>query len=108
MAKAGDEYTVIWRRVTRSDGSQAWRWVGIERPPVKKLFGKAWVPIAYERRAGELFAMGITGASEALAKESKTAPDCAKPLKARYIEKLLRERGMFVKARRNSPKQRQK
>jgi hypothetical protein len=75
---------------------------------VAKLSGKRWVSNAYGRRPDELLAMGITGASEALAEESKTAPDCAKPLIARYIEKLLRERGTFPKAHRGSPKQRPK
>ena len=75
---------------------------------VAKLSGKRWVSNAYDRRPDELLAMGITGASEALAEESKTAPDCAKPLTARYIEKLLRELGRFPKAHRGSPKQRPK
>jgi hypothetical protein len=44
---------------------------------------------------------GITEASQALHEESKTAPDCAKPLKARYIEKLLRELDVWSRARRN-------
>jgi len=72
------------------------------QPPVPKLSGKQWVSVAYARRPKELFAMGITGASEALAGESKTAPDCAKPLNKRYIEKLLRELGTFPKAHRGS------
>src|SRR5262249_55421464 len=72
------------------------------QPPVSKLSGKQWVPVAYARRPDELHAMGITGASEALAGESKTAPDCAKPLTARYIEKLLRELKVFPKAHRGS------
>src|SRR5262245_9792510 len=50
-----------------------------EAPPnspaeVAKLSGKQWVPNAYARRPDELLAMDITGASEALAEESKTAP----------------------------------
>jgi hypothetical protein len=37
----------------------------------------------------------ITDASHALSEESKTAPDCAKPLeKPRYIERLLGELGL--------------
>ena len=75
---------------------------------VAKLSGKRWVLNAYGRRPNELLAMGITGASEALAEESKTAPDCAKPLTARYIEKLLRGLGRFPKTHRGSPKQRPK
>src|SRR5262249_32007085 len=67
---------------------------------VPKLSGKKWVPVAYARRPNELLAMGITGASEALAEESKNAADCAKRLNARYIEKLLRELGVFQKVRR--------
>jgi hypothetical protein len=41
--------------------------------------------------------MNISDASRALADESKTAPDCAKPLNA--LEKLLRERNVWPKAR---------
>src|SRR5262245_32833180 len=67
-----------------------------------KLSGKQWVRVAYARRPDELLAMGITGASEALAKESESAADCAKPLTARYIEKLLRELKVFPKAHRGS------
>ena len=52
--------------------------------------------------------MIITYASHALAKELETAPDCAKPLKARYIEKLLRDLDVWPKARRNTSKQRPK
>ena len=71
------------------------------RPPkIPKLSGKEWVPEAYARRPGALLAMGITGASEALAEESSNAADCAKRLNARYIEKLLRELGAFPKVRR--------
>jgi hypothetical protein len=75
---------------------------------VPKLSGKRWVSNAYDRKPNELLAMGITGASEALAEESKTAPDCAKPLTARYIEKLLRGLGTFPKAPRGSLNQRPK
>ena len=74
-----------------------------EAPAVRKLYGKEWVPEAYKRRPDKLLAMGITGASNALAEESETAPDCAKPLKARYIEKLLRDLGTFEKADRGLP-----
>jgi hypothetical protein len=76
--------------------------------PVDKLSGKEWVPIAFGRRRDELHVMKITPAARSLATESETASDCAKPLKARYIEKLLRELGSFPKARRNPPKQRPK
>ena len=76
---------------------------GGSEPAVRKLCGKEWVPEAYKRRPDELLALGITGASNALAEESKTAPDCAKLLKARYIEKLLRDLGTFEKADRGLP-----
>ena len=72
--------------------------------PVRKLIGKEWVPVAFERRRGELLAMTITDASGVLAEESKTASDCAKALNARYIEKLLRGLNVFPKACRNSSK----
>jgi hypothetical protein len=75
---------------------------------VTKLSGKQWVAATYERTPKELLAMGITGASEALAKKSETALDCAKPLTARYIEKLLRDLNTFPKAYRGSLKQRPK
>jgi hypothetical protein len=83
---------------------------GPPAPPVRKLSGKEWVPTAFDRRRDELLAMGtITKASDALAEESWTAADCAKqPLQARYIEKLLRELGVFPKANRNPPRQRPK
>jgi hypothetical protein len=80
---------------------------GAAAPP-QKLSGTAWVPIAFDRRRGELLAMTITNASGVLAEESKTASDCAKPLQPRYIEKLLRDRNFWPKARRNSSKQRPK
>jgi hypothetical protein len=75
---------------------------------VPKLSGKEWVPEAYARRPNELLAMGITGASKVLAEESKNAADCAKPLTARYIEKLLRGLGTFPKAPRGLLNQRPK
>jgi hypothetical protein len=73
-----------------------------QQQPVPKLSGKEWVPVAYARRPDELLAMGITGASEALATESSNAVDCAEPLTARYIENLLRELKAFPKAHRGS------
>lgn len=79
-----------------------------EWPPATKSNGTKWVPEAYARQPDELLAMGITGASRILSRQSRTAPDCAKPLGERYIEKLLRELGVFPKARRGSPKQRPK
>jgi hypothetical protein len=78
-------------------------------PLAHKLSGKEWIPTAYARRPNELLAMTITEASHALADESaKIASDCAKPLKARYIEKRLRELGTFPQARRNPLRQRPK
>jgi hypothetical protein len=77
-------------------------------PPARRLSGKKWVPIAYARKPNELLAMTITDASHVLAEQSETASDCAKPLKARYIEKLLRELGSFPLAHRNPLKQRPK
>jgi hypothetical protein len=71
-------------------------------PPVSKLSGKAWVPVAYARRPKELLAMGITKASRVLAAEYET--DCARRLTARYVEKQLRKLGAFQKAYRGSPK----
>jgi hypothetical protein len=50
--------------------------------------------------------MRITDASRALAIESEAA--CAKPLNARYIERLVRERNVWPKAFRGSSKQRPK
>jgi hypothetical protein len=76
--------------------------------PVPRLSGKKWVPIAFDRRRDELLAMNITDASLVLEKESETAPDCAKPVKHRYIEKLLRDLSVWPKACRNSSKQRPK
>jgi hypothetical protein len=80
---------------------------GPSTAPVRKLSGKMWVPVAFERRHNELLQMSITDASCALHEESKTAPDCAKQLEARYIEKELRALGVFPKAFRG-PKQRPK
>jgi hypothetical protein len=74
--------------------------------PVRRLIGKKWVPVAFERRREELLALTITEAGRRLAEESKTAPDCAKPLKPRSAEKLLRNLGLWPQAFRGSPKQR--
>jgi hypothetical protein len=102
--------TPMWRE---NPWPAATPWPATDSPgaaaPPQKLSGTAWVPIAFDRRRGELRAMSITDASDALAHESKTAPDCAKkPLKARYIEKLLRDLDVWPKARRSSSKQRPK
>ena len=98
MAKAGDAFNRRWRLVKLDE--KGWHYLPrqdwpVPPSPVKKLSGNAWVPVAYKRGAKQLgpHAMNITEASEALAEASKTASDCAKPLKARYIEKLLRELG---------------
>ena len=75
------------------------------QPPVSKLSGKEWVRVAYERRSKELRAMTITDAAHALAKESKTASDCAKSLGKGHCTNLLRELNVWSKKPRNSPKQ---
>jgi len=75
-------------------------------PPVGKLSGKAWVPLAYARRPNELLAMGISDAARVLANEYETY--CGKPLKPRSVEKILRGLGIWTKAFRGSPKQRRK
>ena len=75
--------------------------------PVRKLSRQKWVDVAYARRHDELLEMGITAASKELVAESQNAPDCAKPFeedKPRYAEKLLRDLGVFPKARRGAPK----
>ena len=73
---------------------------------VRKLSGKAWVPLAFERRPDELLAMTITEAGEALYRESETAPDCAKPpLSAGYCTNELRKLGAWEKKPRKSPRQ---
>jgi len=73
---------------------------------VRKLSGKAWVPVAFERRPDELLAMTITEAGEALSRESETAPDCAKPpLSAGYCTNELRKLGAWEKKPRKSPRQ---
>jgi hypothetical protein len=74
--------------------------------PVRKLSGKEWIPLAFARRRDELLALTITEAGHRLAEESKTAPDCAKPLKPRTAEKLLRNLGLWPQAFRGLPKQR--
>jgi hypothetical protein len=73
----------------------------------RKLTGKEWVKNAYERRADELHPdiMDITEAGRELSKESKTAPDCAKPLGEGHCTNLLRELNVWPKKPRNSPKQ---
>jgi len=73
-----------------------------------KLSGKEWVEAAFKRRPDELLKLGISKAGETLAKESKTAPDCAKPLGKGHCINLLRELKVFPKKPRNSPKQRPK
>ena len=59
--------------------------------PVRKLSGKEWIPIAFKRRRDELLALSITEAGKVLAEESKTAPDCRKPLSAGYCTNELRK-----------------
>jgi hypothetical protein len=65
--------------------------------PAPKLSGKQWVPIARKRWSDELRGMTITEASRVLAEKSETAPDCAKPLKADYIENELRRLHIWPK-----------
>jgi hypothetical protein len=69
-----------------------------------KLIGKAWVPGAYKRRAAELgpHVMDITPAARALSDESKTAPDCVKPLSVGYCRNLLRDLNVWTKKPRRS------
>jgi hypothetical protein len=76
------------------------------KPAVPKLAGKQWVPIAFERRRGELLALTITEAGRELAKESQTAPDCRKPLSAGYCTNELRKLGVWKPQPTHSPKQR--
>jgi hypothetical protein len=66
--------------------------------------GKEWVPEVFERKRNELLAIGITDAGRLLA--SQTPPD-GKPVKPRWAEKILRDRG-YPKAFRGSPRQRPK
>jgi hypothetical protein len=75
-------------------------------PPINKLMGKEWVSVAFERRRNELSRLPITKAGEALADESKTAPDCRKPLSKGYCTNELRKSGIWKPQPRHSPKQR--
>jgi hypothetical protein len=77
-------------------------------PPVGKLSGKEWISVAYARRPSELCAMTITNAGRKLSKESKTAPDCAKPLSVGHCINLLRGLNVWSKKPRKSPRQRPK
>jgi hypothetical protein len=97
LARLAKSTSAADRQLPAADGPEPSQLSQAQR---HKLSGKEWVPIAFERRRDELLAMDITGASHALAEESKTADDCAKPLTARYIEKLLRELRVFPKAHR--------
>jgi hypothetical protein len=69
--------------------------------PAPKLSGKEWIPAAYKRRKAEFDAkrMNITDRSRELATESNSAPDCEKPLDARYIEGLLRSLDLHPRSR---------
>jgi hypothetical protein len=81
--------------------------VEVDAPaPRPRLTGKAWVAVAFKRRAEELGpkVMNITDAGHALSNESKTAPDCAKPLSKGYCINLLRNLDAWPKKHRNSPK----
>ena len=76
--------------------------------PVDKLPGKNWVPTAFKRRRDELLAMTITRAGRVLSIESKTAPDCAKPLSVGYCTNELRKLGVWPKKLRKPQRQRPK
>jgi hypothetical protein len=74
--------------------------------PIDKLIGKEWVAVAFARRRKELRRLHITQAGGALAEESKTAPDCRKPLSKGYCTNELRKLGIWKPQPRHSPKQR--
>ena len=76
------------------------------KPAVRQKAGKEWVA----DHAGEFdpHVTGITEAGKELSEKSKSAPDCAKPLKPRYAEQILRGLGTWPKAFRGSSKQRLK
>ena len=83
-----------------------WLTVEVDAPaPRPRLTGKEWVSVALKRRAEELGprVMNITDAGRALSNESKTAPDCAKPLSAGHCINLLRNLDVWPKKSRNSP-----
>ena len=92
----------------KSDPLDAKDWLSVEvdaPAPRPKLTGKEWVPVAYKRRATELgpHVRDITAAGHVLSDESKTAPDCAKPLSAGHCINLLRGLNVWPKKRRRSP-----
>jgi hypothetical protein len=74
--------------------------------PIKKLTGKEWIPMAFERRRNELSRLPITEAADALADESKTASDCRKPLSKGHCTNELRKLSIWTRQPRHSPKQR--
>jgi hypothetical protein len=71
--------------------------------PVRKLSGKVWVSSNFK---SELLDLTITEAANLLAKQSETAANCIKPLQPRYVEKVLRDLGLWPKVPWGSPKQR--
>ena len=83
---------------------------GAPSPPVRKLTGKEWVEKARERRADEFHpnVMNITEAGHRLSEESKTAPDCAKPLSVGHCINLLRDLNVWSKKPRKLSRQRPK
>ena len=62
---------------------------------VRKLSGKEWVSSNFK---AELRALTMTEAANVLAKQSETAANCTKPLQPRYVEKVLRDLGLWPKA----------
>jgi hypothetical protein len=72
---------------------------------INKLMGKEWISAALERRRNELSRLPITKAGGALADESKTAPNCRKPLTKGYCTNELRKSGIWKPQSRHSPKQ---
>ena len=77
-------------------------------PPVRKLLGKEWIRVGFDRRRAELLAMTITEAGKQLSEESETAPDCVKPLSVGYCINELRTLGVWKKKPRKSTRQRPK
>jgi hypothetical protein len=72
--------------------------------PIKKLMGKEWILVAFERRRNELSRLTITKAGGALAEESKTASDCSNPLSEGYCTNELRKLGIWKPQLTHSPK----
>ena len=60
---------------------------------LKKLAGKEWVKVAYDRKRERFIRddTNITDAAKDLAKKSETAADCKKPMVWGYVKSLLRK-----------------